>query len=288
MKTPSQIEKSLADAFRKYENTTHQENLENIITAKATYRKVRASYGIASPGKLLTQTISKLNKNETPTYGLAIIPAGLSEIGNVCAFAGECASTCVAFSGNGSFSNTVNSRKAKTDFMVNHPFHFIVLLCEEMAAIHENSPGTTQIRLNTYSDIRWERIFADFMRQLYSIEFYDYTKHPISSRPADSLPYNYRLTYSVSEKTTANEIKKARDHKRNIAVVVSIRSGKTATGWRPIPTTWANILTVDGDLTDDRFNDPIGTVVVLRRKHTMKPWHPMIQQGSKLNKGILK
>ena len=283
MKTPSQIERSLKAAFSKYENRTHAETLQDLQDAKDIFRQVRASHGIKSPGKLLTQSISKLEKNDTPTFGLAILPATFSGLGNVCAFSDSCAETCVAFSGNGSFSSTMRSRLAKTDLMINHPYAFIVLLCEELATIHEYTEGTALVRLNTYSDIRWERIFADFMRELYSIGFYDYTKHPTSSRPARSLPSNYLLTYSVSEKTTAQEITKAKAAGRNLAVVVAIRSGKTKEGWRPIPKTWSNIPTIDGDLTDDRANDPTGVVVILRRKHTMKPWHPMIQQASKLN-----
>jgi hypothetical protein len=284
MKTPAQIEKSLKAAFLKYENKTHKETIADLEQARNVYRWVRSTHGIKSPGKLLTQSISKLEKNDTPTYGLAFLPATYSELGNLCAFSDSCAQTCVAFSGNGSFSSTMRSRQAKTHFMIQHPYEFIMMLCAELATIHEYTEGTALVRLNTYSDIRWERIFPDFMRELYSIGFYDYTKHPTSSRPARSLPSNYLLTYSVSEKTTAKEIAKAKAAGRNLAVVVSIRSGKTKEGWRPIPKTWSNIPTIDGDLTDDRANDPTGVVVILRRKHTMKPWHPMIQQANKLNK----
>jgi hypothetical protein len=288
MKTPAQIEKSLKAAFSKYENKTHAETIADLEQARTVYRWVRSTHGIKSPGKLLTQSISKLEKNETPTYGLAFLPATYSELGNLCAFSDSCAETCVAFSGNGSFSSTMRSRQAKTHFMINHPYEFIVMLCAELATLHEYTNGESLVRLNTYSDIRWERIFPDFMRALYSVQFYDYTKHTTRSRPAKTLPDNYRLTYSVSEKTTAQEIKNASAANRNLAVVVSIRSGKTNTGWRPIPKTWANMPTVDGDQTDDRANDPTGVVVILRRKHTMKPWHPMIQTASKLNKEATK
>lgn len=288
MKTPAQIERSLKAAYTKYENQTHAETLKDIEQANWVYRWVRSTHGIKSPGKLLTQSISKLEKNETPTYGLAFLPATFSELGNLCAFSDSCAETCVAFSGNGSFSSTMRSRQAKTHFMIQHPYEFMVLLCDELATIHEYTDGESLVRLNTYSDIRWERVFPDFMRAVYSVQFYDYTKHTTRSRPAKTLPDNYRLTYSVSEKTTAQEIQNAKTARRNLAVVVSIRSGKTKEGWRPIPSTWAKMPTIDGDLTDDRANDPAGVVVILRRKHTMKPWHPMIQQASKLNKGIIR
>jgi hypothetical protein len=286
MKTPTQIEQKLRDAFRTYETNGHtqQEHLNDVAKAKQIYRLIRSQHGIKSPGKLLTQSISKLEKNDAPTYGLALLPATFSDLGNLCAFSDSCAETCVAFSGNGSFNSTMTSRLAKTELMIKFPYEFIVLLCDELTTIHEYSNRNALVRLNTYSDIRWERIFKRFMRHCYSINFYDYTKHPLRSRPSHTLPDNYKLTYSVSEKTTAQEIQKAHAAKRNLAVVVGVRSGNTSNGWRPIPSTWAGMPTVDGDLNDDRANDPPGSVVILRRKHTMKPWHPMIQQGNKLNK----
>jgi len=284
MKTPTQIERSLKAAFTKYENRTHAETLEDIEQAKWVYRWVRSTHGLKSPGKILTQRISKLNKNELPTSGLAFLPATYSELGNLCAFSDSCAATCVAFSGNGSFDSTMRARQAKTHLLINHPYEFIVLLCEELTKIHEYTDGESLVRLNAYSDIRYERIFPDFMRALYSIQFYDYTKHPTRSRPAKTLPHNYRLTYSVSERTTAKEIQNAKNEKRNLAVVVAVRSGKTKKGWRPIPAKWANMPTVDGDQTDDRANDPTSSVVIFRRKYTMRADHPMIKTAERLNR----
>jgi hypothetical protein len=282
MKTPNQIEKALKDANRHL-----LKNWDTYITklshAKYIYSFVAGNHDIKTPGKLLSESISKLNKNSLPTFGLALLPATYSELGNVCAFSDSCADTCVAFSGNGSFSSTMRSRQAKTHLMINYPKAFLVILKYEIEQIARKY-GTAQIRLNTYSDIRWEKIIPEVFTEYPELQFYDYTKHPTSSRPANTLPDNYRLTYSVSEKTTAKEIEKAKTANRNLAVVVSIRSGKTPTGWRAIPSTWANIPTVDGDQTDDRFSDPAGVVVILRRKHTMKPWHPMIQQASRLNR----
>lgn len=258
---------------------------ENLITylehARHIYKFVANNHGISNPGNLLSESISKLNKNSLPTFGLALLPATYSGLGNLCAFSDSCADTCVAFSHNGSYSSTKRSRLAKTELMINYPESFMILLKHEISEAARKYK-TPQIRLNTYSDIRWENIMPEVFDTYANVQFYDYTKHPVSSRP--NVPNNYRLTYSISEKTTAKEIEKAKTANRNLAVVVSIRSGKIKEQWRAIPKTWAGIPTVDGDQTDDRYSDPSGVVVILRRKHTMKANHPMIQKAERLDR----
>jgi hypothetical protein len=281
MKTPSQIEKALKAAnLQLIKNNHNTNNITELAHARYIYKFVAGNHNIQSPGKLLSESISKLNKNSLPTFGLALLPATYSELGNLCAFSDSCANTCVAFSGNGSFNSTMRSRQTKTHLLINYPESFLVILKYEIEQIARKY-GTAQIRLNTYSDIRWENIMPEIFAQYPEIQFYDYTKHPVSSRPA--LPENYKLTYSVSEKTTAKEIEKAKTANRNLAVVVSVRSGKIKDKWRPIKATWAGIPTVDGDQTDDRYSDPSGVVVILRRKYTMKPSHPMIQKAERLD-----
>jgi hypothetical protein len=277
--TPKQVEKILQNGF-----ATAKHSPENVRAAQMLFAEVRATYGFTSPGKLLTTSISKLQKNKQATAGLSLPPAMTSHIANLCAFSDSCAETCVAFSGNGGFTTTQNSRIAKLEFALKYPEAFAVLLFHEISKMQTKYKGyKIAIRLNVYSDLRWELIAPEIFTKFRKINFYDYTKHPVSSRTAHTIPKNYSLTYSVSEKTTAEEITKAKLAGRNLAVVVAIRSGKTPTGYRPIPKTFLGMPTTDGDIRDDRHNDKRGTVVILRRKHTMKPWHPMIQQGHVLN-----
>ena len=278
MKTPKQTEQQLKAGFDSIQIGTP----ENIRAAEIAFRAVRATYGFKSKGKLLTTGISKLEKNKQITAGLAFPPATSSDLANLCAFSDSCASTCVAFSGNGGFTTTQLSRKAKLEFALLFPEEFALLLFEEIRVLSNNNRRRVAIRLNTYSDLRWEIVapilFAAFSR----VNFYDYTKHTTASRPAGKIPSNYKLTYSVSERTNTQEISKAIDAGRNLAVVVSVRSGTIAGEWRKIPRTWGGIKTVDGDKRDDRHNDPKNRVVILRRKHTMKTNHPMIQQAERL------
>ena len=49
------------------------------------------------------------------------------------------------------------------------------------------------IRLNTYSDVIWERIFPIIFSEFPSIQFYDYSK--VYQRRFSKLPANYDLTF---------------------------------------------------------------------------------------------
>jgi hypothetical protein len=278
--TPKQLEAILQKGFK---NATHNEQTVN--AAKFIFAEVRSAYGFKSKGTLLSTSISKLQKNKQATAGLSFPPHLSSGLANLCAFADSCAETCVAFSGNGGFTQTQNSRCAKLDFAIKFPEAFAVLLIHEIDQMQKKYEGyKIAIRLNTYSDLKFEMIAPEIFTKFPRINFYDYTKHTVRSRPAKTIPRNYSLTYSVSEKTTADEIAKAKTAGRNLAVVVSIRSGKTPAGYRPIPKTFLGMKTTDGDIRDDRHNDRPGNVVILRRKHTMKTDHPMIKQAERLNK----
>lgn len=290
MKTPNQIEKALhrgAEEVRERMHRFPERYGQFIHEAEQTFRMVRRSHGLESKATLLSGDISKLNKDGAAILGLALLPATTSKIGNVCAFADSCATTCVAFSGNGSFSNTVKARMARTDFMINHPREFIELLTHEIFQ-HINWNQKSEplaIRLNTYSDIRWERVFPWFFTITETrVQFYDYTKHTPASRPESTRPKNYHWTYSVSEKTTTKVIDECAEIGRPLAVVVAIRSGvlPNTDEMRPIPRTWGNFSTVDGDATDARWKTEAGQAVILRRKYTMKEDHPMIVKAAKL------
>jgi hypothetical protein len=291
MKTPKQIEKALTDGAAKLHQvlkTDANAYQELVLQSKKELQEIRAQFGFKSPGSLLSGDISKLQKDEKTTLGLALLPAEHSGLGNLCAFADSCASTCVAFSGNGGFSTTYNVRLARTAFMIQNPLGFMAVLLSEIFDAYHKAQTYEQglaIRLNTYSDIRWEKVAPWLFELFIAVQFYDYTKHPTASRPEETRPRNYHWTYSVSERTSENEIGKTIDIRRPLAVVVSIRSGKVkgSESMRPIPEFWGGIPTIDGDATDARYLNETGKVVLLRRKHTMRDDHPMITTAAKLS-----
>jgi hypothetical protein len=158
--------------------------------------------------------------------------------------------------GKGTLPSVQRARIVKTRFLAEHPHEFVTLLGWEIRrAVRKH--GRIVVRLNVASDIRWERV-APSLFAMDGVAFYDYTKAPVSQRTATD---NYRITYSVSERghsvTNALEALKAL---ANAAVVFDTPKGQ------PLPITWHGYRVIDGDVSDDRTQDPRGTVVGLRAK----------------------
>jgi hypothetical protein len=113
-------------------------------------------------------------------------------------------------------------------------------------------------RLNGSTDIRWEE--TGIMDEHKQVQFYDYTKAPLEKRNPGK---NYKLVYSVSE--SRNSWKRAQeylDQGENAILVLGTRilvEQALEQGYRGYPC-------VNGDLTDSRFRDPAGHLVVLKAK----------------------
>jgi hypothetical protein len=95
------------------------------------------------------------------------------------------------------------------------------------------------------------------MEHFPNVQFYDYTKWPSHLR--QDLPANYHLTFSRSELTTSEDIKREIDAGRNVAVVFDA-----------VPDTWEGLPVIDGDANDLRFLDPTGVIVGLKAKGAAK------------------
>lgn len=241
--------------------------------AKVQWAQYRGSHSKfnAVPTPLLTDPSSnfKLNKSVTPTYGLALAQANLSGY-NVCRFSTpECRAHCVAFAGNGAYPAVIAARIVKTQFLMGDPQSFLALLVHEIdKAVVKH--GRINVRLNTFSDIPWERVAPWlFTRWGDAVAFYDYTKDWSRGDAVDGdrLPMNYHLTYSASERTTRDDIRWMVASGASVAVVVRVKKSE------PMPehfSAWAvDIPMIDGDKTDDRTLDA-GVVVGLRPKGTMR------------------
>lgn len=244
-----------------------------VANAKALWSEYRGSHSQfkAAATPLLTDPASnfKLNKSVAPTYGLALAQATLSGY-NVCRFSTpECRAHCVAFSGNGMYPRVIAARVVKTQFLMSDPQSFLALLVAEIdKAVVKH--GRINLRLNTFSDIPWERVtpwlFTWFGGE---VEFYDYTKDWSRGDAVDGdrLPANYHLTYSASERTTRDDIRWMVASGASVAVVVRVKKSE------PMPEhfyAWGtNVPMIDGDKTDDRTLDR-AVVVGLRPKGTMR------------------
>jgi hypothetical protein len=120
------------------------------------------------------------------------------------------------------------------------------------------------VRLNGTSDIRWED-YVEFRRladRHPGIVFYDYTKWP--KRPKTKRIPNYDLTFSRGDSDKG--IRAAVEQGMRVCMVVR------ADG--PLPRKWTvdglELETVNGDLYDSRFQDPAGSLVLVRAKGEAK------------------
>lgn len=297
--TPAQLETRLRRAFDDVRDAYHDAHgfggpsrRRAFITgqqanaARVAYAVHRARAGVTSSAALLSEDIGKTQKNHVRTYALAFLPANTSGIANTCAFEDKCAATCVAFSGKGDMPDVRRARALRLSFAVEHPEHFAALLVAELFRIEEAAASAMLdamndhgpfgafdtrkafrlVRLNAYSDIRWERVAPWLFAACGHVGFYDYTKHTAASRPANTLPENYRLTYSVSTRSTLGEVLENIRTGRNVAAVFEARAHSKNDA---LPVDWCALRVVDGDADDDRYHEPRGVVVGLRRKGTL-------------------
>lgn len=120
------------------------------------------------------------------------------------------------------------------------------------------------IRLNTISDIAWEKIKIDgknVFESFPNVQFWDYTKSPsrMSAFLAGEMPKNYHLTFSRSESN------------QKIVDSVLASGGNVAAVFRgKLPETWQGKLVVSGDESDLRFKDASGVIVGLVEKGLAK------------------
>lgn len=183
----------------------------------------------------------------------------------VCPMASDgCRAACLYTAGRGGFSNVQAARISKTDYFFDNRAGFLWNLAKDIRALvrkAERGGLIPVVRLNGTSDIMWERVFPAIFTEFPHVQFYDYTKIPGRTTPA-----NYHLTFSRSESNGAHCMAEL-ERGTNLAVVFNVKRG------RPLPNAYAGAMVVDGDLSDLRFLDPTfptGCIVGLRGKGDAK------------------
>lgn len=210
--------------------------------------------------------------------GLSMAPHKMSGK-NVCPWAGFCALVCVLwFAGRTVMENVRRAMIARTELFFTDRPEFLRQLYRELTALQraaDKAGATAAVRLNTASDVVWERVAPQIFRDFPRISFWDYTKAPATVRP--TTPANYELVHSVSERTTWADVVAALDLGRNIVIVFNsiYKPQQGEYGALPAVVTLQGpagetieIETTDGDVSDPRFLrlDGVRRAIVLRGK----------------------
>jgi hypothetical protein len=118
------------------------------------------------------------------------------------------------------------------------------------------------IRPNGSTDTPYERIRVGEHRNIMEahpdVQFDDYTKN--YDRMWTTMPRNYHLVYSRSEKTEISQMQRLIDAGKQVAVVFAVRKKD------PLPTVWNGMPVVDGDKHDLIHLQPRGVILGLRPK----------------------
>lgn len=244
--------------------------------------------------KLLSTHNYKLNKSKSFNYitaGLALAPNTQSGK-NVCPHATKgCINACnLWFSGHMVMSNVRKAMLERTRIYFEDRSTFHKLLDKEIFNFYKlakkNNSGCA-IRLNTASDIVWEKQRPDIFNNFPAIDFYDYTKSVKRSlgQTADIFPANYQLTYSFNEKSNIDDVTNMLNTGINVAFVTNLEYNKNTGYMAPVPEFFNlgkyQYFTTDGDKHDLRLRkfDGRGRAVILRFKGSNKLMHEAIKSG---------
>lgn len=225
----------------------------------------------------------KIRKEEkvATDYATAILymaPHTAAGRGNVCTSASaECMAACLGlYSGRADIIKRGEKSNAVRDARIRRTQAFFDLGAEAFTASLSRDIGKhiawcgergklPAIRPNGASDLKWERIAPVMFDVFHDVMFYDYTKHPVASRP--NLPANYHLTQSYSGHNVA-DCMDALAIGRNVAVVFRCSPSEALPPFLNIG--GVDVPVVDGDVTDQRFRDPVGVIVGLRAKGRLR------------------
>lgn len=259
--------------------TTAQSILDGALSPSAAYGKPELydELNAGKNGQLRFLGMSyKINSGESAgflTRVLYMMPA--RESGReACGGRGKCADVCLVDTGRMGGTDAIRARRRRHASFFSDRGRFLADLAEEIAALEKSAQRKGMIpavRLNGTTDIPWERYsvsgFSNLMAMFPNVRFYDYTKLALEHRTRRgkiSLPKNYHLTFSISERPDA-ETRAAAYIEAGFSVAVVFAAKKGA-----LPSMWKGARVIDGDKNDARFIDPPGVYVGLSAKGRAK------------------
>lgn len=173
----------------------------------------------------LLSTNSKLEKLPATTtaymvQGLTLAPATMAGK-NVCPHKGYCEEDCVlAYAGRMNDPKVRAAQIRRTRWFFDDRRGFLDTLhrdLEKLCREAASARAVPVVRFNVASDIVWERVAPSLFTDHPTLTAYDYTKFPVVKRP--TLPANYQLVHSVSERMTFDDAREAIASGRNIVAV---------------------------------------------------------------------
>ena len=163
-----------------------------------------------------------------------------------------------------SLTSTAEAQLKRAELLMTDRRAFV---CQAIVEIHKHEQAAIRrgvraaVRPNGATDIPWERVAPELFAIFENVQYYDYTKGPLTVRRA---PANYHLTFSQAE-TLENQRTAADwlDAGHNVAVVFA--ASKYA-----LPATYRGRDVLNGDKHDMRFKDAVGHYVGLSAKGIAK------------------
>ena len=222
-------------------------------------------------------TNTKLRKNgpDVESAGLSLAHHKSAGVGNLCTHASDgCVDSCVGEQGLASVWKSIQrARVAKTRMYYRNRAEFMDWMRHDIKRLLRKADKAGKrlaLRPNMFSDVYWER--AGIIQEFPEVQFYDYTKHPGRISAKNALLSNYHVTFSRSE-DNHEDVMRALLSNCNASVVFADRE-RPFVGNRShlqrLPKTWHGSTVVNGDVSDLRYEDPVGRrrglVVGLRLK----------------------
>lgn len=214
----------------------------------------------------IAQASAKLSKNEVKSFILYLAAASQNSFGiNICPKASDgCTKSCLFTAGRGKFNNVKTARIQKTDFMLFEPAKFYKKLAAEIM-YHSTLAFDKKIafRLNGTSDINHYKQIKryanlDINDLPNNVIFYEYTKNLAMAKSIKKEFSRVHITFSKSE-SNLEQCLQALEAGFNVAAV-----------FNKLPSFYAGYPVINGDLSDERFNDETGVIVGLKAKGDAK------------------
>ena len=232
--------------------------LESIYGKCDLNGQYKSPIGYQIPNYLLGSSVKIDHSNDTKdkkrqgylSTVMYLAPSDTSKSINVCPFATpQCKSTClVSSSYHMNLDASVSARLNRTLFFLHDRQGFKAMLYKNIVKHIKKAIKTNRIpviRLNGTSDLPFEKIFPELFTDFPGVQWYDYTKYPITKRV--NLPSNYYLLRSHSEENHSEL--DAMLQVGNVAVVFNTKKGQA------LPKTWNGYEVLNGDQDDLRFKD---------------------------------